>query len=182
MTELRLTSKCLLCDGTYWDEEIKRHCQAGCDEGKTVMVLKKDGVYYYEQSASMIDGCRYEINLSIESFSIIRIQTIINPGEREDITESLNILYLEVVEEQECPECEGSGWFYHAHNADKPLEGGKYAGKCKNCTDGKVEVVTGKYLFNPNEYDERIITQHLLETKIPNLNQGFREKELKESK
>ena len=132
---IRLTCKCKYCKDY---EPFKCHECLGT--GKTVMVFEYDGKfeqYYNTENKDLhfwYDG--------IEGF-------IFN-----EPLKKLNPLYLEVVEEQECPECEGSGEF-----EDDEVEDDFYKMiDCPNCTDGKIEVVTGFYIFgSKKEYDQDLI-------------------------
>ena len=82
----------------------------------------------------------------------------------EQVEKEMNPLYLEHITLEDCPECEGTGrGMLTIHNRDGT--GTKVPMihdlpdtdmNCKNCTDGKVETLTQKVLFNPKEYDKDI--------------------------
>ena len=142
---IRLTCKCSECDGTgrITDKSIdtlespcpnchnKENSEINRGTGKTVIEFKYEGV---EGQYTDSDHILYHFRLTGNG---IRIFSLDN---KTDITESLNPLYLEVIEEKECPICNGVPF---SQQIDEKL----VKIPCPNCTDGKVEVVTGKYIF-----------------------------------
>ena len=158
MNELRLTCKCSECEGSGRGM-LNVHNRDGsttkvpmihdlpntdmkcknCENGKTVMVLQWNK-HNYEYRPDNEGSIKLYI-LRFEPDGSLFICTFDKDGKYIDnVTESLslNILYYEKVEEQECPECEHEGMVDVRPGKQQP---------CDNCTDGKVEVVTGKYIF-----------------------------------
>lgn len=81
----------------------------------------------------------------------------------------LNPKYIEIIEEQECPECDGFG------NKD-----GEICTDCKPTGVGvktKIEVVTSWTVFNKSkkEYDEKVISDAYLKIEKFNENLGFKD-------
>ena len=79
----------------------------------------------------------------------------------DNVSESLHPLYLEFITQEECPECEDGKikkaiktkiFFGDDSHVEELLE----LVDCENCTDGRVETLTQKVLFKPDEYDEKI--------------------------
>ena len=135
-----------------------------CENGKTVMVFE-----WNESIEIWLEiGAEYPYSVNILKNGEIEIYD--STGDNE-VTESLNILYYEKVEEQECPECKGDG---------RTLKEGKDSihawaiGKCPNCSSGKIEVVTFTGFFgSKKEHDD--------EAYYRGFKQGLVEKELKGS-
>jgi len=170
MTEILLYCKCSECDGgviNKWSGKFKkayrRTCKSCKGSGKTVMEFNiqrfKDKMIFDHETgrSNPIEREWYRLFLNKLPYRII------HSDGRKDVTESLNPLYLVFIEEQECPN-------FHGHPFDE-FE------KCddKNCTDGKIEVVTFTVFGSREDYDMEIQKEyHDLGVKLG--------KELKESK
>ena len=138
MTEIRLTCKCKYCKDY---EPFKCHECLGT--GKTVMEFEWSKVmsFYYSES----------LKISVQPPNNIRQTFWIMDSSGKDITESRNPLFLEVVEEQECPECEGKSIQPLSFRKSGLLPLTMGMPKCKNCTDGKIEVVTQFTVFGSKD-------------------------------
>ena len=89
----------------------------------------------------------------------------------EDITESLNPLYLEFITQEECDNCEDGIVQLDLHpNATMP---------CQECTDGRVELSTSFYSFvDKDEYDEGMFIKGI---EFERMGNKTKEKMIKES-
>ena len=134
---IRLTCKCSECEkhSDIWNDSNK--CENCNGSGKTVTEFKYEGV---EGQYTDSDHILYHFRLTGNGIRIFGLDN------KTDITESINPLFLEVIEEQECPECDGVG------------RGSPAFARCINCTaSGRVELVTFTGFFGDmKEYDENM--------------------------
>jgi len=151
MTKILLTCKCSECDGGVihkWNGKFKkayrRTCKS-CNGGKTVMVFdiqrfSNDKMIFDHETgkSNPIEREWYRLFLNKLPFRII------HSDGRKDVTKSINPLYLETIEQQECPDCGGMGY-----NIEQ-VGDAKGSLPC-HCTEGKIEVVTQFTVFGSKE-------------------------------
>ena len=137
---IRLYCKCSVCKGRKklgFDAEC-HYCNG---TGKTVMVFKS-----VDSQESVLSETYPEIN---GKHKLVRYGWSYDVYDENNtsmhLNKSLNPLYLEVIDLQECPECEGKEIYQYIDQANMKDR------VCPNCTDGKVEKIVGKYIFNPKD-------------------------------
>ena len=173
MTKIILTCKCSECKGEGTNKKITlvthnsrnfKDCEKCKGSGKTVMEFESVDNHesVLSETYSEINGkhrlIRHGWNYDVydENKTSLRLNKSINP------------LFLEFIEEQECPECDGSGMEKVMIPQRQP--------KCKNCTDGKVEVVTFTGFFGDmKEYDKALIVRGMgIESKANTAREEFK--------
>ena len=75
------------------------------------------------------------------------------------LNKTINPTHLEIITLKECPICGGSKIVLKKTHAARAHGRVVEECPCENCKDGKIEVVTQKILFKPEEYDEAIIKE-----------------------
>ena len=156
---IKLTSKCSECDETGFYQNIlpKETCKNCNGSGKTVLEFRFEESNNAAIHYSQIDGSN-KLILWIRELKWRLYQ----------LTYKSIPLFLVFNEEQECPECKGRGSFMgEPTGVNKYDEISHSYTKCPNCTEGKVEVVTGFYVFgSKKEYDEKIFDKIYYEFKV----------------
>jgi len=160
MSKIYLYCKCEICDGkgeiqldvefNGIESDMVQICNQ-CENGKTVMEFE------YEDSDAICIRYDQVGGDNILTLYIPRFKCILYDSGGEAVS-NFNPFYLEIIEEQECPECKGKNQvkYYYGKSSTMPKGSFRYV-SCENCFGGKIEVVTFTGFFGDmKEYDEKI--------------------------